>query len=506
MRTGVRVLALLVLGLVVMELALRWALFRGPRYFAPLRRAELYADSLRGDLYFRLAHAWSEMSPRTPDRVHPELGWSQAAPHPENPLGLRHEPLLQAARKGPKFVVFGSSVIDGRPYDLRDTLPNQLARSLGKTVVDVSVGGFSPEQVLLMMKRYRDQFPQHPDDHWLISISTMDLDRSGTAVYGSLKPYFVADQQGLKLRGVPLPGEQLNVLRRAPEVAGGFLLAAYRRRWQLGQDRPDAGEVELNQALIEAIVDEVQHQGRTATFVLYTTRSEIHQPSWREPLIERALLRRGCRLVRMRQALQSASRPLRDYFADNGHLNGLGNQLACHHILKFLHRDVPTENLSLARLTAAPQPNAEVLGAWGELVAAWERGWLARAPGAPWRLSRSDPGDGWTAAGFDDRSWAWGSEVGKPEGTPGAPGDLWLRSSFDLQREAPRARLWVRHPATVSIYLDGHRVAQLGGSSGQRWRLLRYKQPLSSGQHQLAVYLEGSRAGEFEVQLLGSRR
>lgn len=501
-----RVLALLLLGLMAMELALRWALFRGPRYFAPLRRAELYADSLRGDLYFRLAHCWREMSPRTPDRVHPELGWSQAAPHPDNPLGLRHQPLVQAARSGPKWVVFGSSVIDGRPHDLRDTLPNQLARGLGQVVVDVSVGGFSPEQVLLMMKRYRDQFPQHVDDHWLVSISTMDLDRSGTAVYGSLKPHFVAGQQGLELRGVPLPAEQLDVLRRAPEVAGGFLLAAYRRRWQRDHDRPDAGEVMLNQALIEGIIDEVQRQGRTATFVLYTTRSEIHRPSWREPLIEQALLRRGCRLVRMRQALQSAPRPLGDYFADNGHLNGLGNQLACHHVLKVLGREVRTEDLPLQRLTAPPQPNAEALGAWGELVAAWERGWLGRAPGSPWRLLGRDPGEGWNVAGFDDGAWQWGSEIGKPEGVPVGPETMWFRSSFRLQREAPRARLWVRHPATVSIYLDGGLVAQLAGSSGRRSRLLLWKQPLASGLHQLAVRLEGSGAGEFEVQLLGSRR
>ncbi len=506
MRTGVRVLALLVLGLVVMELALRWALFRGPRYFAPLRRAELYADSLRGDLYFRLAHAWREMSPRTPDRVHPELGWSQGAPHPQNPLGLRHEPLLQAARKGPKFVVFGSSVIDGRPYDLRDTLPNQLARSLGKTVVDVSVGGFSPEQVLMMMKRYRDQFPQHPDDHWLIGLASVDLDRSGTAVYSSLKPYFRLNQGELCLTGVPVPEDQLQQLRRPSGLPSSFLLTAYRRRWQSGLDLPDSGEVELNRALIKAMIDYLQEEQIKATFLLYCTRTEMLRPGWREPLIGDTLQQRGYSPIRIRSALQAAPGAMDEYYHDEGHFNGLGNLVASRYVVQKLGLSPVAELTDLERLRLKPLPNAAAQGIWREVVGAWEQGWLMKSPGSTWRICRRQPGPGWEQPAFDDSLWTWASDVGRPEGTPWPSGEIWLRSRISLKKLAPAVRLRVLHPGPIEVYLDGRPLVQAYSPRDENWRLLRWPHPLVKGEHLLAVHCRRQVPGGLDLLLTGARR
>ncbi|MFQ6131344.1 MAG: glycoside hydrolase family 2 protein [Armatimonadota bacterium] len=89
-----------------------------------------------------------------------------------------------------------------------------------------------------------------------------------------------------------------------------------------------------------------------------------------------------------------------------------------------------------------------------------------------WRYTTQRPPDRWTAADFDDGSWATGRGGFGTAGTPNAivntpwrTENIWLRKRFDVERpdEVVGATLRLYHDEDVSVYLNGTQIVSRRG-------------------------------------------
>jgi hypothetical protein len=99
----------------------------------------------------------------------------------------------------------------------------------------------------------------------------------------------------------------------------------------------------------------------------------------------------------------------------------------------------------------------------------------------PWRSMLTDPGKGFAAPGFDDRTW---SET-RPASAP-----AWLRHRFEMPAAGAGGRLWLRVQGSGDheVFLDGNLVLRLADAPPDPVEALLPPTPaLTSGEHVLAV-------------------
>jgi len=137
----------------------------------------------------------------------------------------------------------------------------------------------------------------------------------------------------------------------------------------------------------------------------------------------------------------------------------------------------------------------------------------SRLEGQRWRLTESDPGEGWAASGFDDSIWPEGMGGFGTERTPGSTvrtqwesSEIWIRRSFSLPQEELEAlvgaRLFLRihHDEDTEVYLNGTQVAALEGySTGYRLIPLdgEVAAPLRVGENTLAAHVRQTDGGQY---------
>lgn len=124
--------------------------------------------------------------------------------------------------------------------------------------------------------------------------------------------------------------------------------------------------------------------------------------------------------------------------------------------------------------------------------------------GHRWRYTKSDPGEGWMAATFDDSKWAEGEAGFGSIGTPGAVvrtpwtenGSIWIRRRVELAA-APSGEVALRihHDEDAEVYLNGERAAKLSGWS-DGYRLVRITTKLAKGPVTIAVKCTQTRGGQ----------
>jgi hypothetical protein len=133
--------------------------------------------------------------------------------------------------------------------------------------------------------------------------------------------------------------------------------------------------------------------------------------------------------------------------------------------------------------------------------------------GQLWRISFSDPGEGWAAPGFDDSGWRQGLGGFGTEGTPGAKvrtvwdtPEIWIRRSFSIPaEEVGRLRsvplfLRIHHDEDAEVYLNGTLISTLEGySTGYRLVSLdaESSSSLRAGENTLSVHVRQTDGGQY---------
>lgn len=83
-----------------------------------------------------------------------------------------------------------------------ETWPAHLERLLGRAVINGSCGGYGVDQIVLRAEQLAQQYRPSAI---VLAVLDHDILRNGYAWFGSAKPWFVAEGDGLALQGVPVP-------------------------------------------------------------------------------------------------------------------------------------------------------------------------------------------------------------------------------------------------------------------------------------------------------------
>lgn len=345
----------LAVGLVLLEVGVRWLLFSegdlAARLGAPLRQELLWADARNEDDCWKLRVRFGGERALGP---HPsfdaELGWRRFDLEP----GTCAHP-AEGALDGDdrRLVLFYGDSFAECATERSACWAALLDRSdLGDRFVllNFGTGGYGLGQMLLLMRRTLDRYvPGGPDtDRPIVVVGILvddDLDRSILSLRNFPKPRFRLEGGALVLE--PPAPDPAAFLERHPLGIRSYLWRYFlfgsgvvpdRVRWVLTDEEGARDEKRaLNRALIEAMQAEVEARGCELFFVLFHGPSSIwtRAPhSWQEPFLYATLGELGIPFVSSKRALMEAfdraqDRP-HDYFIHEGkgrnHYDERGNQ------------------------------------------------------------------------------------------------------------------------------------------------------------------------------------
>lgn len=263
------------------ELALR-LIFSLPGGRLPgLQNAEWLGDPNTDDAYWVLAARLAGRVER--DYVVPGRGWSQTRPDAQNPMGLREEARRALSEAGPKIFFFGDSFVQGMPFN-QQSLPSMLDERLAdRVVVNLGVRGYGIDQMLMLARELG--LPAEGDEVW-VGLLTWDLDRVYLSYIYGQKPRYRLVGKSLVLEREPGRQTDQEFVDAYRIPFRSWLAQAARRRWQMreGLERggPERDEkIALNRVILGEWASWCQEQSIPMRVVLFHTRQDLAQDSWR---------------------------------------------------------------------------------------------------------------------------------------------------------------------------------------------------------------------------------
>jgi hypothetical protein len=128
---------------------------------------------------------------------------------------------------------------------------------------------------------------------------------------------------------------------------------------------------------------------------------------------------------------------------------------------------------------------------------------------ATWRYVTTAPGEGWSAAGFDDTAWPAGPGGFGTRSTPGAAvgtvwnsADIWLRRTITLPADisSTMPQFLLHHDEGVEIYVNGVLAARATGftTDYELMPLLpEARAALRPGANTIALHCHQTSGGQF---------
>jgi hypothetical protein len=146
--------------------------------------------------------------------------------------------------------------------------------------------------------------------------------------------------------------------------------------------------------------------------------------------------------------------------------------------------------------------DGQSLGGAGRVLLADSRG-----QAQTWSYTFQKPAADWATAGFDASSWKRGPGGFGTNGTPGAvvrtewrSGDIWLRTTFSLDRLPRRLALDLHHDEDVEVYINGEKVYSAQGYLREYERVPLGREAakkLRMGENVLAVHCRQTGGGQY---------
>ncbi|MHC5209282.1 MAG: SGNH/GDSL hydrolase family protein [Planctomycetota bacterium] len=172
-------------------------------------------------------------------RHHERLGWFPERGSERELLGTRTIGVRHNARgfrdrehgpkSGPRLACYGDSFTWGYDAAQDERFTEHLQRALHDwEVLNLGVSGYGTDQALLLMQDTIEEV--RPDVVLLVFTHTDVEDNAHNVRYdGYHKPYFEAGQDGLVLKGVPVPRAERDVLGSSSLLRSSYLLRAVLR-------------------------------------------------------------------------------------------------------------------------------------------------------------------------------------------------------------------------------------------------------------------------------------
>jgi hypothetical protein len=296
-------------ALLLAELGLRWALFGGSERFAGLRRAGRYAVPDTED-FWKLDHALGARFP-PPEHPHPVLGWVGRF----SPATYRHDDEASLAGRRP-VLLYGDSFASCSPQArcFEELLNGDPEFAAGHYLLNYGVGGYGVDQILLLVQRTLDLYER---PFVVLSVMTLDLDRSALTVRTGQKPRFALRAGELVPDGPPIERDAAAFFdAHPPEIRSyvwrGVLFSRLVPRrvadWVTGERARVAQLEALNAALLRALLDEVRRRGLDCACVVFHPDAPglctlAGPEDWRDPFLRELLQGAGVPLIWSRDLL-----------------------------------------------------------------------------------------------------------------------------------------------------------------------------------------------------------
>ena len=310
-----------------------------------LKTPSLYADSFSDDDYWKFQWDWKEdggniMLPLK--RLHPLLGWTQADFTKDNPLGLQEDTKKQMESTTPKILFYGDSFVKGAS-DKEFYIPQYMNSKMdGLYVVDLSVGGYGPDQVYLMFK---ETYQKVANSTKLILVGILpndDLDRTVLSIRTSQKPYFVIDSMGnLQLKGVPIELDQKKYFRNYSVSIKSYLFSFIKQKLFEGRSYKSDMKKQINSKLLELFKVNANHAKSDLLFVIFYGKDSLTKNDWQEEFLKKKLNQLNLHYIDTKDFLLSYAQKNQlelssFYKRGNGHHNNLGNRVITDGIVQYL--------------------------------------------------------------------------------------------------------------------------------------------------------------------------
>jgi hypothetical protein len=131
----------------------------------------------------------------------------------------------------------------------------------------------------------------------------------------------------------------------------------------------------------------------------------------------------------------------------------------------------------------------------------------SRRQAQTWSYTFQKPADGWAGLGFDAASWKRGAGGFGTNGTPGAmvrtewrSGDIWMRTTFTLDRVPRRLALDLHHDEDVEVFVNGEQIYSASGYLREYERVPLGRdaaRKLRVGENVLAVHCRQTGGGQY---------
>jgi hypothetical protein len=221
--------------------------------------------------------------------------------------------------KRPGIVFLGDSFVWGYDVESAERFTDKLqARHPEWAVYNFGVSGYGTDQEFLLLKHCFDQYK--PRVVFLVFCTENDQNdnRHNVRNQGYFKPYFVTNEHGLELRGVPVPHSERSLFSGHPLLFQPYLTRLLARAWCKLQHPPRLANQDPTGAILKALNQYVREKGAQLVVGLTAPRSEIEMM-----------------LTQSRIPYVDVSTDLR-YPADGGHWTPEGHDIVCQRVEKFL--------------------------------------------------------------------------------------------------------------------------------------------------------------------------
>ena len=331
----------------LIEFILRISLFSQYLNIDLLRQPWLYAGYSSDDDYWKLYYRLGgEFRPPNPKAIHPLLGWSQVYITKANPLGLQTETLELMYSEKKKILFYGDSFVRGIGA-LEYEIPRYMTDHFKDVaVIDLSCGGYGLDQMFLMFKLTHKKVIK-PYIVFGILVED-DLDRSILSVRTGQKPYFIANNEKLILKNVPINSDHQHYFDTHPVRIKSYLFRLILRGFSkniplLKRHLEKVDEkTKINTKIIDEIYAICKQENYPLLFVLFHTN--LQSVSWQEKFLKDKFQQLQIPYIDtvdfLKEYADQYNLALLDFYVlggiGRGHHNDLGNKIISEGFLKYL--------------------------------------------------------------------------------------------------------------------------------------------------------------------------
>ncbi len=326
---------------ILAESGLRLLLSFNTPSLAGLRNPYNFTERNAQDDFWKLYALWNGSLTRTPQRVHPVLGWSQDLITKENPLGFEQRTLDLIPKNGKQdFLFYGDSFVKGLASEeyFMARYMNRLMPEVD--VVDLSVGGYGSDQMLLLFQRTWMSFEKPVV---IVGMLLEDVDRAVLQIFSNPKPRFEISSEGtLDLKGVPVPSDPAVFFKTHPPEIKSYLAGYFLMKFRKVPQKRDLKK-RINSKIMEEFKRVCGQEGMPLIYVLFYGQEQLRTLDWRETFLKNELEKNGIPYFDSKPALiayaQSHGLDYSEFYTKkpgDGHMVDLGNKVISEALVDYL--------------------------------------------------------------------------------------------------------------------------------------------------------------------------